>query len=273
MNANAMKRLFGLLLALLLVACGGGAQTQPAATPTSPNQNEGGALPKALGKPRMTAEYVVIHQKWVEKTMTPNAADVSAWYETPDGKAAVRPERRETTAKNKKDADAALARAKKGEYAWEEVAFNAAADATFEKLAMGDAAIVTVSPAQHVVVVKTRPSDAAIEKAYKKAKASEATQKLAAALLSGLQKPEADARAVIASNVGELLGEKAVADPDRPVPIIVDDDRLRHVRLLPKAKDVVAGMLKTAKAGETVKEPIVEGGVTTIARAVPPSDR
>lgn len=266
-----MKQLFALVVALVLVACGG--QTPAPQTPAGPSTaNEGGALPKAQGKPRMTVEYVVIHQKWVEKTMTPNASDVSAWYETPEGKAAVRPERREMTAKNKKDADAALARAKKGEYAWEEVAFNAAADATFEKLAMGDAAIVTVSPTQHVVVVKTRPSDAAIEKAYKKAKAPEATQKLAAAVLSGLQKPDADARAVIASNVGELLGEKAVADPDRPVPVTVDHDRLRHGRLLPKAKDAVAGMLETAKAGETVKEPIVEGGTTTIARAVPPSD-
>lgn len=261
-----------LLLALVLVACGG-AQTQPPATPASPTPNEGGASPKAPAKPRMTVEYVVIHQKWVEKTMTPNASDVSAWYETPEGKAAVRPDRREMTAKTKKDAEAALARAKKGDYAWEEVAFTAAADPTFEKLAIGDAAIFTVSPTQHVVVVKTRPSDAAIEKAYKKAKAQELTAKLAAAVLSGLQKPDADARAIIASNVGDLLGEKAVADPDRPVPVVVDDDRLRHGRLQPKAKDAVAGMLKTAKAGETVKEPIVEGGTTTIARAVPPTDR
>jgi hypothetical protein len=55
--------------------------------------------------------------------------------------------------------------------------------------------------------------------------------------------------------------------------VVVDDDRLRHARLQPKAKETVAAMLKTAKAGETVKEPIIEGGIITIARAAPPADR
>ena len=267
-----MKHLVLLLAGVLLAACGG--QAPPPASPANQGAStEGSALPKGPSKPRMTVEYVVIHQKWVEKTLSPNAGDVSAWYETPDGKAAVRPERREMTFKTKKDAEAAVARAKKGELPSEDGAFNAAADATFDKLALGDAAIVTVSPAQVVVVAKTRPSDAAIEKAYKKAKATEVTQKLAAALLGALSKQDADARAVIASIAGEILGEKAVADPDRPVPVVVDDDRLRHTRLQPKTKETVAGMLKTAKAGETVKEPIVEGGVTTIARAAPPTER
>jgi hypothetical protein len=268
-----MRTLLVVLFAFAFVLVGCGGQAPPPATPAGPAAGtESPGLPKALGKPRMTVEYAVVHQRWVEKTMTPNASDVSAWYETPEGKGAVRPERREATFKTKKEADAALARAKKGEVASEETAFASAADATFEKLAPGDAAIVNVSSTQFVVVAKARPSDAAIEKAYKKAKALETTQKLAVALLSGLQKPEADARAVIASVVGEILGEKAVADPDRPQPVVVDDDRLRHARLSPKAKDTVATMLKTAKAGETVKEPIVDGGIWTVARALPPSD-
>jgi hypothetical protein len=266
-----MKQLLLALVAVLLVGCGG--RAPPPASPAGAAAANESPLPKGPGKPRMTVEYVVIHQKWVEKTLTPSSSDVSAWYETPDGKASVRPERRETTVKTKKDADAAIARAKKGEYPSEDGAFNTAADATFEKLALGDVAIVTVSPTQLVVVAKTRPSDATIEKAYKKAKATETTQKLAAALLGALAMRDADARAVIASIVGEILGEKAVADPDRPVPVVVDDDRLRHTRLQPKAKETVAGMLKSAKAGETVKEPIVEGGVTTIARAVSPTER
>lgn len=257
--------------ALLLVACGG--RTPPPATPTAPPASEGAASPKAPAKARMAVEYVVIHTKWVERTMTPNPADVSAWYESPDGKTAVRPERREMTFKTKKEADAALARAKKGELGADDGAFNSLADATFEKLAPGDATVVTVSPAQHIVVAKTRPSETAIEKAYKKAKAPETAQKLAAALLAGLAKPEADARAVIASVVGEILGEKAVADPDRPVPAVADEDRLRHARLQPRAKEALDGMLKAAKPGETVKEPIVEGATTTVARALPPADR
>lgn len=32
-------------------------------------------------------------------------------------------------------------------------------------------------------------------------------------------------------------------------------------------------MLKTAKPGETVQAPIVDGGTTTIARALPSTDR
>ena len=268
-----MKALLFSLLAALLVACGGQAANPPATPTANPNGDDGKDLPKALGKPRVTVEYVVIHQRWVEKTMTPNGSEMSAWAETPDGKSAARPERKEGTFKTKKDADAALARAKKGEVALEDAVFNAAADAAFEKLAIGDATIVNVSPAQFVVVAKGRPTEAAVEKAFKKAKAPEATQKLAAALLTGLSKPEADARAVIASVVGEVLGEKAVADPDRPAPVVVDDDRLKHTRLAPKAKETVSGMLKTAKAGETVKEPIVDGGIVTVARAVPPTDR
>lgn len=267
-----LRALVPLLLTSVLVACGG--QAPPPATPAGPpSSSEPPALPKSLGKPRMTVEYVVVHTKWVEKTMTPNGSDVSAWYETPEGKAAVRPERREMQAKSRKDAEVALARAKKGEYgAGDEAAFSSAADATFDKLAPGDAAIVNVSPAQFVVVAKARPTDMAIEKAYKKAKAPELTQRLGASLLTGLAKQDADARAVIASVVSELLGEKAVADPDRPVPVVVDGDRLRHARLQPKAKEAVGGMLETAKAGETVKEPVVDGATITIARALPPSD-
>ena len=267
-----MKQLFVLFLALALVACGGGQTPTPQTPGGPPLGTEGPALPKALGKPRMTVEYVVIHQKWVEKTMTPNANEMAAWYESADGKAAVRPEREEMTFGTKKEADAALARAKKGEHVMDDAPMQNAADAAYDKLAPGDAAIVTVGK-NFLVVTKRRPSEGAIEKAFKKAKAAEATQKLAAALLSGLQKPDADARALIASNVGEILGEKAVADPDRPQPVVIDDDRLRHARLQPKAKETVAGMLQTAKAGETVKEPIVEAGVTTIARAMPPTDR
>jgi hypothetical protein len=267
-----MRSFFVLLVAILLVACGGGPTPAPATPANAGASSEGPALPKALGKPRVTVEYIVIHTKWVEKTMTPNANELAAWAESADGKAAVRPEREEMTFSNKKEADAALARAKKGEHVMDDAPPEPAADATYEKLAPGDAAVVTVGK-KLVVVSKRRPSEAAIEKAFKKAKAVDATQKLAAALLSGLQKPEADARAVIASNVGEILGEKAVADPDRPAPVVIDDDRLRHARLSPKAKDTVADMLKTAKAGETMKEPIVEAGVTTIARAMPPTDR
>ena len=66
-----MKALLLSLLALVLVACGGQAANPPATPASNPN-GEGRELPKALGKPRVTVEYVVIHQRWVEKTMTPH---------------------------------------------------------------------------------------------------------------------------------------------------------------------------------------------------------
>jgi hypothetical protein len=264
-----MKHLVLLLGALLLVACGG--QAPPPATPA--RAPESAAVPKALGKPRMTVEYVVVHTKWVEKTMTPSPNDVSAWYETADGKAVVAPQRRDLIFTTKKKAEAALARVKKGELPETEViglGTNPTIDAAYEKLAIGDAVLVELGPKSFQILKKDRPTDEAIEKAYKKAKAAELAQKLAASLLARLQKAEADARSTIAEVVEEILGERAVADPDRPVPVVVDDDRISHARLQPKAKDAVSEMLKSAKAGETVKEPILEGDSTTIARAVPP---
>lgn len=267
-----MRVLVFVLLALFAVACGG--QSPPPATPTGPAaSSEAPGLPKKLDKPRMTVEYVVIHKKWVEKTMTPSPNEVSAWFEA-EGKTTVAPRREQLAFKSKKSADAALARVKKSEKAEPEIAdaqADGALDAAFDKLGMGDAVVVE-SGKMFFVLRKARPSDEAIEKAFKKAKSGDAAQKLAAALLQSLQRSDTDARAAIASVVGEILGERAVADPDRPAPTVIDDDRMRHARLQPKAKDTIAAMLKSAKAGETVKEPIVEGDTTTVARALPPTD-
>src|SRR5688572_11929474 len=99
------------LLAVVLAGCGGNGALPP---PAAPARHEPHPMPREE-KPRVTIEYLVIHTKWVERTMTPAAADVSAWWETPEGRAAVPVMKRGLAFSGRKNADAAVARLKKGE--------------------------------------------------------------------------------------------------------------------------------------------------------------
>lgn len=159
-----MKQRVVVIVALLFVACGG--QAPGPVAPATPPAHDGPALPKALGKPRITVEYVVIHQRWVENTMTPDARDVGAWYETPEGKAAVPARRRSIDFVAKKKAETALVRLKKGD-AFEKVAETADVvstkddtkiDTAYEKLALGETVLVEVSPGYVVILKKDRPT-------------------------------------------------------------------------------------------------------------------
>jgi len=229
------------LILVFLIACGGNAQNTPPAVPVSPVPAQ-----KHDDRPRVEVEYVVVHKKWVERAMTPPASDVTAWYETPDGRAAVPDVVEKKSYPTKK----------------------AASDAA--KKSDPDVSVVENDDHTFAVVKKVRPSDDAIERAYKKAKSEGAMKKLADAILARWKKGETDARKAMADTVGEILGESAVADPDRPSPVLVDEPRFRTARVPASAKTAIEKMLKEGKAGDIVSAPIVEADAAIIARAVAP---
>ncbi len=224
----------------------------------------------------MMVEYVLVHQRWVERNLPTAPADVAAWYETPEGRTAVPARKCIAPFESKKAASAALARAKNmepceaiGRGGLDLTGALRKSDAALDALAPGDAALVEDGKL-FVVVAKTRPTDEALERAYRKAKAPEAARRLADAVLERVKKPETDARAAIADAVTEVLGERAVADPSRPAPVVVDDERLRVARLPPEAKKALEKLLKESRTGDVVPAPIVEGADLVVARAVAP---
>lgn len=224
----------------------------------------------------MMVEYVLVHQRWVERNLPTAPADVAAWYETPEGRAAVPARKCIAPFESKNAAAAGLARLKKKEPC-DAVLRDGTnvlgglpkSDAALEKLADGDAALVEEG-GLFVVVGKTRPTDEALERAYRRAKAPEAARRLVEAVLERVKKPETDARAAIADAVTEVLGERAVADPSRPAPVVVDDERLRVARLPPEARKALEKLLKESRAGDVVPAPIVDGADLVVARAVAP---
>lgn len=264
-----------LCLACATIACGGGAAVEPApATPRT--THEAPPPPREPAKPRMMVEYVVVHARWVEKNVPAPPADVGAWYETPEGRAAVPPHKCIAPFDSKKKASAALARLKKKE-ACDAVLRDATnvlgelpkTDAAVAALADGDAALVE-EKGLFVVVGKTRPTDEALERAYRKAKAPEAAQKLASEILERMKRPEVDVREAIADAVTAVLGDRAVADPSRPSPVVVDEERLRIARVPPEAKKALERMLKDGHAGDVLPAPVADGGDFVVARSVAP---
>lgn len=262
-------------VACAAVACGGAAAGgEP--PPAAPRATHEASPSREPAKPSAMIEYVVVHQRWVEKNLPAPPADVAAWYETPEGRAAVAPGTCVAPFDAKKAASAALARAKKkesceaiGRGGTDVLGSLPKADAALAALADGDAALVE-DGGLFVVVAKTRPTDEALERGYRKAKAPEAVQRLGSDLLERLRKPEADARAAIADAVAAVLGERAVADPSRPAPVVVDAPRLHVARMPADAKAALETMARSARPGDVVPAPIVSGTEMVLARAVAP---
>lgn len=269
-----MRTLALSLLACASIACGGAANEPPPATPRP--RAEPSASPREPARPRLMVEYVVVHQRWVEKNVPAAPADVAAWYETPEGRAAVPARKCVAPFDAKKTASAALARLKKKE-ACDAVLTGATnvvgelpkADAALATLADGDAALVE-DKGMFVVVAKTRPTDEAIERAYRKAKAPEAAQKLGGEILERLKKPDADAREAVADAAGAVLGERAVADPGRPSPVVVDEERLRIARVPAEGKKALEKLLREGRSGDVLPAPVADGTDLVLARAVAP---
>jgi hypothetical protein len=254
---------------VLLAACG----SAPKAPPARPE-------PVVAAAPvPLLVEYVVIHRRWVERLMPVN--DLAEWSET-NGTAIAG--FRHIIVKAKPVAQSIVDRLAKGEEfgklarqlsedqeskenggetAPEKV--EPAVREAWAALALGQTKLVATSAGFHVVL-KERPSEERLERAYRKAKAPEAAKKLADELLARLKK-NGPARAAIAEAVEASLGERAASDADRPIASNVDTDHVSHVRLPAAAKAALETFARSAHAGEVLPSPAVDGDTLLVARA------
>jgi hypothetical protein len=286
------RRALAILLASALAACGG--------APSAARPNAPGA-PAPAETTALVVEYVVLHRRWVEKFVPTPAADVKAWSEAPENAETVASSFRHILVKipgDAKDADVALQRKKAqalldrlkngedfatlakqlsedpgskangGEYASDKVKdFVEPVRNAFASLKSGETTpdLVRTKFGFHIIR-KDRASDELIERAYRKAKAPEATKRLGEELLSRL-KGGAPARSAIAEAVEAVLGARASSDEGRPNASSVDRDRLRQVRLSAAAKAAIETFANGAHPGEVLPSPAVDGDIVLVARA------
>jgi hypothetical protein len=294
-----------LAIATLVFTAACGPAAPPPATPAPV-----ATLPPITEKPEpppLLVEYVVIHQRWVQKHVPAAAADVKAWSEDAQNRSLVGGAFRhilfkvkadapdaETNAVKKK-ADGVLGRVKKGEdfaklakqfsedpgskdkggeYEASQVEnFVAEVKAAYEATAPGEtaAALVKSSFGFHIVQ-RGKPNDDQLEKAFKKAKAPDVAKKLADEI-QGREKTAGSARAAIAEAVEAVLGERASADPDRPTASLVERERIKQARLPAAAKAAIETFAQSAHPGDTLPSPAVDGDTIVVARALAPGEK
>jgi len=284
----------GLSLALL-AGCGGAAP--PASSPTKHPQPAEATTPET---PPLVVEYVVIHRRWVERLLPIAPADLKTWSDAPENAAATNGSFHHILVKvpggekdpglaAKKKAQGIIARLDKGEdfaklarqlsddastrdsggeYTPEQVKeLPPALSAAFAALEPGKttAQPVRTKDGFHVVR-KDRASDDEIERAYRKAKAPEVAKKLGEDLLVRLN-GGTPSRPAIAEAVEAVLGERGVNDADRPKAHVVDRDRLAQVRLSAAAKAALETFARSARPGDQLPSPAVDGDTILVARA------
>lgn len=289
------------LAAALLTACGGG--VAPAA---SPAPDLGPAAATAPEGPPLAIEYVVVRRRWVEALVPAPSDAVKAWSEAPENAAAATGPLRQLLVKvaggekapglaAKKKAEALAARAAKGEdfaaLARQHSEDAATRDdggelaperldalappvrAAFEALAPGQTSAEPVRSSEGFYVLrKERASEERVEAAYRKAKAPELARRLGEELLARLG-ADADARPAIAEAVEAVLGERGVNDVDRPRAHVVDRERVAEVRLSAAAKAALETFARSARAGDRLPSPAVDGDTILVARARAPGAR
>lgn len=283
----------GLSLALL-AGCGGAAP--PASSPAR-------AATPAETTPETTplvVEYVVIHRRWVERLLPVAPAELKTWSEAPENAAATNGSFQHILVKvpggekdpglaAKKKAEGIIARLDKGEdfaklarqlsddastrdsggeYTREQVKeLPPALSAAFAALEPGKTTALPVRSRDGFHVVrKGRASDDEIERAYRKAKAPEVAKKLGEDLLARLE-GGTPSRPAIAGAVEAVLGERGVNDADRPKAHVVDRDRLAQVRLTAAAKAALETFARSARPGDQLPSPAVDGDTILVARA------
>jgi hypothetical protein len=295
-----MKAAPAAAIAMMLVACGGGAGPE-ARTPAAPS---GPTRPLPIAEPQEEAktmiEVIVVPERWVEKTLAAPPGDVKAWSEVLANRASIQTDARHVLVRVKqgaaeaedraarKKAEAALARVKKGED-FAKVAKEMSEDpgskdrggllpgtdvknfvepvkAAYAALAPGEVSKepVRTSFGWHVLR-REAPTEEQIVAAYRKARAPELTKKLADEILAKLRAGEAT-RPAVAAAVESVLGDQAEADPDRPQAMLVDGRRLDAARLPREAKDSLDAFAKKARPGEAVESPIATPKALVVAR-------
>lgn len=256
------------------------------------------------GSGEVTIEYAPIAVAWVKKHVPATPSEVKAWATTPEGKASAGTEIRHVlvvvaeprgprdVAAAKKRAQALIARLTRGEDPKALAREASDDDETRDKggalgvdadklpepiktvakqLGPGDLAGDPIKgPRGFHIVLRDGLDEAALTKAYKKARANTVARKLADEILARLQSADAAVpiETVFKDSVSAVLGEAAANDPKRHKSEAVPRDGAAGVDLPTDARDSLVVFAKKAKPGEIVDSALGTGPVLVVARAV-----
>lgn len=285
-----MKRA-ALLFFLLTTACG---STPPPATPVPPKHEPKPTVTAPASRQPLFVELVAIEQKWVAKYVPDAPEDVKAWAETANVEPAfywilVRVDSKTSDAAAKAKAQKLLERTKKEPF--ERVAREASDDPgtkefggmhparhvpdfakevreAWKALKPGETSALVKTDMGWCFVKKAPPPDDALASQYRRAKAGELTKTLGAEMTKHLRSSP-DFRAAIAESVQQVLGDLAVADPDRPKMNVVDRERIKDAKHLSAATKAGLGQFADhARPGDVLDTPASDDEMVVVARAV-----
>ena len=282
-----MKKL-ALVVALALTACG----TNPPPEAPSTKKPDGPQRPPAIVEPQQevkaTIETITIPHAWARKTMNAPISDVKTWAAVrenamkidshlhtlittgPDAKAKMdrllaRVAKKEDLLKLEKETrpkETELSREASERLVLSLAATLAPGEATKDPVKMDDGAYFWMK--------KDIASEDELTDSYRKVKGPELAKKVAEEI-SAKMKGDTSARAAIADAVTSVLGDNAAADVDRPQAVVVDDKRIKALRLPDDAKEKLAAFVKTAGPGQVLEPPIATPHVYVVARGVTPA--
>ena len=271
---------------LLLTACGGPAPAP--ATPAAPPREAKERPSAPASREPLFVELVTIERRWVAKYVPDGDDDVKAWAATAkvepsfywilvkdDAAAKAKAQKllertkKEPFAKVARDSDDPGSRDRGGEYAAAKVKdFVKEVQDAWAPLGMGQTSAVFKSRYGWSFVKKDAPSTETLAPLYRKAKSGDLTKKLGAELTKRLQSSP-DIREAIADSVQQVLGDSAVADPDRPSMSVVDRERIAGLKHLSAAAKAGLGQFADhARPAEVLDVPVSDGEVVIVARAV-----
>ncbi|MCW5832127.1 MAG: hypothetical protein KIS78_06710 [Labilithrix sp.] len=144
--------------------------------------------------------------------------------------------------------------------------------AAFEALAPGQTSAEPVRSSEGFYVLrKERASESASRR--RTARRRRPSWRGGSARSSSRLGADADARPAIAEAVEAVLGERGVNDVDRPRAHVVDRERVAEVRLSAAAKAALETFARSARAGDRLPSPAVDGDTILVARARAPGAR
>lgn len=279
------------VLASLASACG---SAPPPATPVPAPKKEAKERPAVpASRAPLFVELVAIEQKWVAKYVPDDADAVKSWAATakvepgfywvlvkidaksPDATAKAKAQKlldrskKEPFEKVARDSDDPGSKERGGEYEASHVKdFVREVQDEWNKLKPGETSPLFKSSFGWSFVKKDAPSAAMVAPQYRVAKAGDLTKQLGAEMTKHL-KNATDMREAIADSVQTVLGDSAVADPDRPKMNVVDRDRIKDLKHLSAAAKAGLGQFADhAKPNDVLDTPASDENTVVVARAV-----
>lgn len=277
-----MKRL-AILVLLATAACGSPAP--PPATPVPPQRDPKPPATAPASREPLFVELAAIPRRWVAKYAPESEVEPDFFWVL----VKVDPKTGDAAAKAK--AQGLLERAKKEPF--EKVAAEGSEDPgskdkggmypassvkgfvkdvqkAWTALKPGETSPVFKSEFGWAFVKKGPAPDPATVKQARDAKASELAKQLGTEMTQHLRNSP-DFRAAIAEAVEQVLGDAAVADPDRPKVNVVDRERIKDAKhLSPAVKAGLGQFADHAHPGDVLDTPAADEDVIVVARAVAP---